>query len=90
MWSLRRRRSIPTLTRAAGDTVNNPLADGPVGEYPDLPPRSGVDVVLDACDRATSHTSNLQNFVNDLRAFIEGKHVVGAVEIRNLLESHHV
>jgi hypothetical protein len=74
-------------------TMTNPLAaddDGPLGEYPDIPARSGVTAVLNAADKATEHALNLQSFVHDLWKFCEGKHVVGVVEIRNLMANHHV
>jgi hypothetical protein len=68
----------------------------PMGEDPGLPPyarRSGAAAVfnaLAATDAAVKHAENLQAAVNDIRTYCDGKHTVGAVEIRNLLESHHV
>lgn len=69
-------------------TINNPLADSddPLGEYPDLPPGSGVTAVL----AAANHVAALQAFVNDLNTYLDGKHLVGATEIRNLMKSHHL
>ena len=55
--------------------------------------RSGAAVVLDSygtLDKALEHGHNLQAAVNELRVYIDGKHTVGAVEIRNLLERHRV
>lgn len=69
----------------------NPLDDdGPVGEYPDLPARSGVTAVVDAANKATEHVSNLEAFVRDLWKVCEGRVSLPVGEIRNLMASHHV
>lgn len=76
--------------------MNNPLAednDGPVSEYPDVPRRSGVESLLAATaavDRAADHALNLQRAIDDVRTWCHGKHTVGAVEILNIIRSHHV
>ncbi|AII28205.1 hypothetical protein VC74_gp65 [Mycobacterium phage Sparky] len=78
--------------------MNNPLAeddseDEPHGEYPDLPARSGVTAVLRAADAITAadeHARNLQAAVSDIRIWCSRKHTVGAIEILNILKSHHV
>lgn len=79
---------------------NNPLAEdesGPVGEYPDVPARSGVTAVLKAADAVAAATTGrsdrecaLQSAIDDIRTWCRGKHTVGAIEITNILESHHV
>jgi hypothetical protein len=42
--------------KGGGSRPNNPLADetGPVGEYPEVPPRSGVEAVLNAANAITT------------------------------------
>lgn len=78
---------------AAYHPLDDEFADALVGENPCLEPRSGARAVLNALaanDAAVKHANNLQAAVNDIRTFIEGKHTVGAIEIRNLLESHYV
>ena len=65
----------------------------PLRESAHAQAKSGAAAVLATCKRiddAIEHSKNLQYAVDDIRRFIEGKHTVGAVEIRNLLESHHV
>lgn len=79
----------PLASLVADDTEPDAL----LGENPCLPSRSGAAAVLDACktiDAAAQHTRNLQAAVDDIRTFIDGRHTIGAVEIRHLLESHHV
>ncbi len=87
--------------KGGGSRPNNPLADdpGPIGEYPDVPPRSGVEAVLNAANAAASatavpvrsdHERNLQNAIDDIRTWCHGKHAVGAIEITNIIRSHHV
>ncbi|MCG7592433.1 hypothetical protein [Mycobacterium sp. PSTR-4-N] len=74
-------------------TVRNPLTDDdaePMGEYPCLPAKSGVAAILAAADKATQRITDHEAFVRDLWQFCEGKHVIGVVEIRNLMASHHV
>lgn len=80
--------------------MNNPLIDdepGPVGEYPDVPARSGVTAVLKAADAVTAATTvrsdrerRLQSAIDDIRVWCHGKHTIGAVEITRIIESHHV
>lgn len=80
--------------------MNNPLNDdeaGPVGEYPDVPSRSGVTAVLKAADAVTAATTartdrerNLQRAVDDVRTWCHGKDTVATVEITNIIRSHHV
>lgn len=78
--------------------MNNPLNqddndDEPHGEYPDLPARCGVTAVLKAANAFTAadeHARNLQAAVSDIRTWCSRKHTVGAIEILNILKSHHV
>ncbi|WP_301119657.1 hypothetical protein [Mycolicibacterium fortuitum] len=76
--------------------MNNPLNDnetGPVGEYPDVPARSGAAALFDAAaavDRAADHTRNLQRAIDDVRTWCHGKDTVATVEITNIIRSHHV
>ena len=80
--------------------MNNPLNDdeaGPVGEYPDVPSRSGVTAVLKAADAVTAATTvrsdkelNLQRAIDDIRIWCHGKHTVGAIEITNIIRSYHL
>lgn len=67
--------------------------DALVGENPCLPAGSVGSAVLAAMQTSEDivrHGQNLQAAVDDVRRFIEGKHTVGAIEISNLLTSHHV
>jgi hypothetical protein len=83
--------------------VNNPLIDdesGPVGEYPDVPARSGVTAVLKAADAVTAAAAGhsdrelkLQRAIDDVRVWCQGygpKGSVPAEEILNIIESHRV
>lgn len=81
--------------------MKNPLAEDvaePVGEYPGVPARSGVTAVLKAADAVAAATAparsdreqELQRTVDDIRTWCHGKHTVGAVEILNIIGSHHV
>lgn len=80
--------------------MNNPLIDdesGPVGEYPDVPARSGVTAVLKAADAVAAATTvrsdrerELQSAIDDIRVWCHGKDTVAAVEITNIIETHHV
>ena len=79
--------------------MNNPLADdepGPVGEYPDVPARSGVTALLAAtaaADKAAEHARNLQRAIDDIRIWCHGYGLTGAApvqEILNIIRSHHV
>lgn len=68
------------------------VPDWPLGEYSDVQ-RSGVNAVLAAADANTAvlkHAERLQCAVNDLRTLCGNRHTIGTVEIRNLLESHHI
>lgn len=72
--------------------MNNPLAEvaEPVGEYPDVPARSGAAALMDAANEQGTRYRNLQNAIGDVRTWCHGKHLVGAREILNIIESHHV
>lgn len=81
--------------------MNNPLTDddpGPVGEYPDLPARSGVTAVLKAADAVAAATApvrsdreqELQRTVDDIRTWCHGKTAVSTEGILNIIRSHHV
>lgn len=86
--------------KGGGSRPNNPLADetGPVGEYPEVPPRSGVEAVLNAANAITTamppvrsdHERNLQGAIDDVRTWCHGKDTVATVEITNIIRSHHV
>lgn len=76
-----------------GRRPNNPLSDEPGP--------SGVEAVLNAANAnaaasaaaAPVHSDrerNLQSAVDDIRTWCHGKHTVGAVEITNIIRSHHV
>ena len=81
--------------------MKNPLSEEvaePVGEYPEVPARSGVTAVLKAADSVAAATApvrsdrerNLQSAIDDIRTWCHGKKTVGAVEITNIIRSHHV
>lgn len=88
--------------KGGGSRPNNPLADepGPIGEYPDVPPRSGVEAVLNAANANAASAAavpvrsdrerNLQSAIDDIRIWCHGKDTVGAIEITNIIRSHHV
>ena len=73
-------------------TMTNPLVDddGPLGEYPDIPARSGVTAVLGAANAAVEKISNLESFVRDLWKACESRNALSVTEIRDLMASHHV
>lgn len=96
-------RECSTCFRMWNDTDNTGVcpnghepaeaADFVTGECPDIPARSGAAAVLDATkvvDDVIVHGRNLQAAVDDIRTWCHGKHTVGAVEITNILRSHHV
>lgn len=73
--------------------LHNPLGEAaePVGEYPDLPARSGVTALLNAADTISMTANELESHraaVDEIKAYCDGRHVVGAVEIRNILQKH--
>lgn len=80
--------------------MNNPLADdepGPVGEYPDVPARSGVTAVLKAARAVAAATTvrsdrerDLQNAIDDIRTWCHGKTAVSTEGILNIIGSHHI
>lgn len=74
-----------------GNRPNNPLSD--------KPGPSGVAAVLNAVNAAASaarapvrsdHERNLQSAIDDIRIWCHGKDTVGAIEITNIIRSHHV
>lgn len=73
-----------------GSRPNNPLSDEPGP--------SGVEAVLNAANANAAAAApvrsdrerDLQRTVDDIRTWCHGKHTVGAVEILNIIGSHHV
>lgn len=51
---------------------------------------SPVVAAANAQAEVIKHGERLQCAVNDIRTFCRGKHTVGAIEITNIIESHHV
>lgn len=76
-----------------GSRPNNPLSSEPGP--------SGVEAVLNAANANAAASAaaapvrsdrerNLQSAVDDIRTWCHGKRTVGAIEITNIIRSHHV
>lgn len=78
-----------------GSRPNNPLSSEPGP--------SGVEAVLNAANANAAASAaaaaapvrsdrerNLQSAIDDIRVWCHGKHTVGAIEITNIIRSHHV
>lgn len=72
---------------------NNPLSSEPGP--------SGVEAVLNAANANAAASAaaapvrsdrerNLQSAIDDIRVWCHGKHTVSAIEITNIIRSHHV
>ena len=77
--------------RNGGSRPNNPLSDEPGP--------SGVEAVLNAANAnaaipaapvRSDRERALQCAMDDIRTWCHGKHTVGAIEITNIIRSHHL
>ena len=69
------------------------MSEQPVGEWPDVPARSGVEVVLGAADQVTATAQlaeRLQAAVDELGRLCVRKQLIRRADILDILDRHGV